>query len=383
MTHSGLTTGIQITSDSGNRTGRIDRFIVHHAAGTSLPAILGLFRPGGKKVSANYALKDNQLILAVDENRRAFTSASAEWDGRAVTIEVANSSAGGSWPVSDASFHTLARLIADVSTRYGFPINDETILTHQEIWKRYRRGYATACPGDLQRRKAELINLARSYAGSPAVPGVVTPAPSTGGTGGSAATANGSISVDGDFGPQTIRKLQYALGYRAAAYLDGQFGTLTKKKLQSALGQVADGNFGPVSVRALQAYLGTTVDGNWGSVTTRALQTRLNAGTFNPGGKAPVVKAPAAAAPSGIPVDGSFGPVTVKALQRALGQVQDGSFGPVTKKALQRKLGQVADGNFGPVSTKALQRHLGQVADGNWGPVTTRALQSRLNAGTF
>lgn len=381
MTHSGIATGIQITSDSGSRNHKIDRFIVHHAAGTSLPVILGLFAPGGKKVSANYALKDNTLILAVDEDRRAFTSASAEWDGRAVTIEVANSSAGGSWPVSEASFHTLARLIADVANRYGFVINDDTILTHQEIWKRYKRGYATACPGDLQRRKAELINLARSYSGQAPVPGKVTPTP--GPATPASGNANGQVVVDGIFGAQTIRKLQYALGYRAAAYLDGSFGPATKKKLQTALGQVADGNFGPVSIRALQAYLGTTVDGDWGAVTTRALQNRLNAGTFTPGGSAPAVPAPGKAAPAGMPVDGKFGPVTIKALQRALGQVADGVYGPVTKKALQRKLGQVPDGNFGPVSIKALQRHLGVVVDGKWGGQTTRALQTRLNAGSF
>src|SRR6478735_658627 len=105
MTHSVLTNGVQITSDSDARNQRIDHFIVHHAATTSLAAILALFQPGGRTVSANYALgSDGTLILAVDEDRRAWTSSDAGWDGRSVTIEVANSVAGGSWPVSDASF---------------------------------------------------------------------------------------------------------------------------------------------------------------------------------------------------------------------------------------------------------------------------------------
>lgn len=164
MTHSTLINGIQITSDSSPRPSRVDRFIVHHAATTSLAAILALFQPGGRTVSANYALgSDGTLILAVDEDRRAWTSASEHWDGRAVTIEVANSQAGGSWPVSDAAFDKLARLIADVSLRYGFPINDETILTHQELYRRYGDSYATACPGDLQRRKGELLGKANYY----------------------------------------------------------------------------------------------------------------------------------------------------------------------------------------------------------------------------
>lgn len=164
MTHSSLTNGVQITSDSNARTQKIDRFIVHHAATTSLSAILSLFQPGGREVSANYALgSDGTLILAVDEDRRAWTSASSAWDGRAVTIEVANSVAGGSWPVSDAAFDKLARLIADVATRYGFPINDDTILTHQELYIRYGASYATACPGGIQPRKAELLALANKY----------------------------------------------------------------------------------------------------------------------------------------------------------------------------------------------------------------------------
>lgn len=158
MTHSALANGMQLTSDSSARPSRIDRFIVHHAATTSLAAILSLFQPGGRTVSANYALgSDGTLVLAVDEDRRAWTSASAAWDGRAVTIEVANSIAGGSWPVSDAAFEKLAALIADVARRYGFPINDTTVLTHQELYQRYGASYATACPGDLQRRKGELL----------------------------------------------------------------------------------------------------------------------------------------------------------------------------------------------------------------------------------
>lgn len=383
MTHSSIATGIQLTSDSGSRDGRdVDRFIVHHAATTSLSAILGLFQPGGRTVSANYALKDRQLILAVDENRRAKTSGSISWDGRAVTIEVANSSAGGAWPVSDESFDTLARLIADVATRHNFPIDDTHILTHQEIYRRYGQGYATACPGDMQRRKAELINLARHYAGAAPVAGVVTPTPvST-----APSNPNGTISVDGNFGPQSIAKLQYALGFRNS-YLDGSFGPVTRKRLQQALGQVQDGNFGPVSVRALQTYLGVVVDGSWGAQTTRALQSRLNAGTFTPGASAaPAPSAPSPAADNTVRVDGSFGSQTIKRLQQVLGQVVDGSFGPVTKKALQRKLGftgSLVDGNFGPVSVKALQRHLGVTVDGDWGSQTTTALQRRLNAGNF
>jgi len=164
MTHSQLIDGVAITSDSDSRGGKkVSHFIVHHAATTSLNALLADFAPGGREVSANYALgADGTLILTVDEDRSAWTSASW-YDDISITIEVCNDELGGSWPVSDASFDKLARLIADVSLRYGFPINDDTVLTHQELWTRFRESYPTACPGDLQRRKAELLALANQY----------------------------------------------------------------------------------------------------------------------------------------------------------------------------------------------------------------------------
>ena len=172
MVHSPLTNGVRLTSDSSSRNGvKVDRFILHHAATTSLAAILSLFQPGGRTVSANYALgNDGTLILTVDETRRAWTSSSAQWDGRAITIEVANSATGDPWPVSDKTFDKLARLIADVGTRYNFPINDNTLLTHQELYRRYGASYPTACPGDMQRRKAELINKANYYRAFPSGP---------------------------------------------------------------------------------------------------------------------------------------------------------------------------------------------------------------------
>lgn len=233
MTHSTLATGTSWTSDRSSRNGaRIDRFIVHHAATTSLSALLSLFQPGGRTVSANYAIKDGQIIATVPEEYRPWTSASAVDDARAVTVEVANSSAGGSWPVSEASFHSLARLIADVSARYGFDINDSTILTHQELYRRFGRSYATACPGDLQRRKGELINLARKYRGQGGVP-----APAQGGS---------TPGVGRNITSRPTRDIQRLVG----ANPDGIYGPETTAKVkawQKKNGLEADGIWGPLS----------------------------------------------------------------------------------------------------------------------------------------
>lgn len=164
MTHSSIAKETHWTHQKSSRDGaKIDRFIVHHAANTSVDQTLHLF-DGARQVSANYALGNGRVVATVPEEERAWTSGSYEDDRRAVTVEVSNSKAADPWPVSDIEFDNLARLIADVATRYKFPIDDDHVLTHQELWTRFGRSYATACPGDLQRRKAELLELANRYA---------------------------------------------------------------------------------------------------------------------------------------------------------------------------------------------------------------------------
>lgn len=256
MTHSALASRAEWTDDrSGRDGGRIDRFIVHHAATTSLSGVLSLFRPGGRTVSANYALKDRELVATVPEEYRAWTSGSYIDDRRAVTIEVANSEGGDPWPVSDDSFDTLARLIADVAARYGFDITDDTVLTHQELYTRFGRSYATACPGDLQRRKGELLDLARSYRGQGALPAVTS-----GGAGGAGlafdqtvldqqrwlnAVRGENLEEDGKLGPLTIGAIKrYQTFLRAYGYIgdiDGIWGPQTQAAHQAYGAQRAQG----------------------------------------------------------------------------------------------------------------------------------------------
>lgn len=152
---------------SSRNGARVDRMIIHHGATWSWSNLKATLSGSARTVSANYTVGNGEIVGSVDEIFRAFTSASASWDGRAVTVETLNSSGEPNWPVADRDFDALARLIADVARRHGFPINDNTILTHQELYLRYGAGYSTACPGDLQRRKAELLRLANSYLAGP------------------------------------------------------------------------------------------------------------------------------------------------------------------------------------------------------------------------
>ncbi len=166
MTRSPLATRVSRTHQQSSRNGAdVDKFVVHHAASTSHQGVVNMMVSGSREVSAHYVVSEI-IESVVDEDYRAWSLGSASWDARSVTVETINNSTDG-WTVSDRTFDNLARLIADWSTRYGIPITDDTVLTHQEVYARYGASYPTACPGDLQRRKPELLKLAQNYASAP------------------------------------------------------------------------------------------------------------------------------------------------------------------------------------------------------------------------
>ena len=158
------------TSTSGNdgqygeRGSGVDMFVVHHAATTSLSGVLSMMSSGSREVSANYVVKDNNIVGVVPEEYRSWSLGSAAFDGRAITVETCNSAAGDAsgWPISEESYVSLARLIADCSKRYGFPLDRNHVIGHREVYSRYGASYSTACPGgiDLDR----LVNMAREAA---------------------------------------------------------------------------------------------------------------------------------------------------------------------------------------------------------------------------
>lgn len=150
------------TFQKSSRNGqRADFFGVHHAASTSHQAVVNMMTSGSRQVSAHYVVSDI-IEGVVDEDYRAWSLGSSYWDSRMVTVETINNSTNG-WTVSDKTFDNLARLIADWAKRYNRPITDDTVLTHQEVYARFGESYPTACPGDLQRRKPELLALANKY----------------------------------------------------------------------------------------------------------------------------------------------------------------------------------------------------------------------------
>lgn len=167
MTISPLTNQAYVTSQKSSRNGaRVDHFIVHHAVSTNWRNVLDMMM-GGKEVSANYIIaNDGQIISVVPEEYRAWTSSSAHWDGRSITVEVCNASLNpaSGYAISEAAQHSLERLIGDVGKRYGFqPSRDglaSTVLGHRDLYNWFGDSYATACPGDYTYYRLEAITKA-------------------------------------------------------------------------------------------------------------------------------------------------------------------------------------------------------------------------------
>lgn len=165
MTFSGLTTRTSGNARQFSNRGRgVDMFIVHHAATTSESAVLSMMSTGSRQVSANYVVNGKSIIGVVPEEFRAWTSGSAQFDGRAITVETVNDRVGQtdmSWTISEDSYQSLANLIADSSTRYGFPLDRDHVVGHRELYSRWGAGYSTACPSGINLDR--LVEMAKEY----------------------------------------------------------------------------------------------------------------------------------------------------------------------------------------------------------------------------
>lgn len=138
----------QLTSDYSSRGSAVDMFIWHHAATSSLSAILALFQPGGRTVSATVAIgNDGTTVGCVPERFRPWTSGDAYYDDRAYTAEVANLSVDG-WTISDASYDAMGRIAAQ-AYRNGVPLDRDHHVGHGELYDRWGASYATVCPGGM------------------------------------------------------------------------------------------------------------------------------------------------------------------------------------------------------------------------------------------
>ena len=150
-----------ITRSSGNggqyngRDGAtVDTFQIHHAASTSLNSVLSMMSTGSRQVSANFVVMDDQIIEVVPIGYRAWTSGSASWDKRSVTVEIINSQVGpddSSWQISDKSYASLARLARAINIAFpAYQLNSARTIPHRDLYRLYGASYPTACPSGVQ-----------------------------------------------------------------------------------------------------------------------------------------------------------------------------------------------------------------------------------------
>lgn len=143
------------------RTARVSHCVLHHGALTSLVYLESLMAPGGRTVSAHWAVWNSNRVKKVPFDMRAFSLGSALWDSKSITAECVNESTNG-WTISDASHESLAMIVAEAAQTFGFwPHRDGdpktwTVLGHREVYTIHGASYATACPGGMDLNRITL-----------------------------------------------------------------------------------------------------------------------------------------------------------------------------------------------------------------------------------
>lgn len=163
MSYSDLTSAYLPASSrnytQGRRGYKICKITPHHMAGRLTAAqCANIFKNPARQASSNYGIGYNgEIACYVDEENRAWTSSNRANDCQAITIEVSNSSTGGDWPISDASWNALVKLCVDICRRYGFRLEYDGTpngsLTRHDMFAN------TNCPGPYL--KSRLPELAR------------------------------------------------------------------------------------------------------------------------------------------------------------------------------------------------------------------------------
>lgn len=272
MVRSPLTTSSVTTSKRSSREGRkITRLIIHHTAGGTNAGNVSLLSSNlSYQVSAHYVLQTTgNLVGIVPEEYRAWTTG-READLPSVTVETVNSGGAPGWPITDVQLEMLAKLAADLSSRYGWgALNRTNVRMHREFM-------STACPGPyIAARIDSIIKRANELrSGTASAP---APVPASwpfewhtvvkGDTlTGIARKYHMSLSRLERLNPsiKDPRKLQ--IGARVKVAVD-----------QVPIKPVVDGILGPETYGAWEQALGVEVNKSLGRDDVRTIQRRMNA----------------------------------------------------------------------------------------------------------
>lgn len=162
MPYSGLTSKF-IPAYVGNytkgRRSEISEITIHHMAGNlSIETLGNMWQRVGRNGSSHYGVNGTQIGCYVDEGDTAWCNGNWESNKRAISIETANNSGEPNWTVSDTTFDTLVKLVADIAKRnnLGKLVKGKNLTWHQMY-------AATACPGPYLLSKIdELVERANA-----------------------------------------------------------------------------------------------------------------------------------------------------------------------------------------------------------------------------
>lgn len=171
MSNSALVT-VRVPAHPSNytkgRNTKITDITIHHMAGVlSAEQCGGIFARAGRNGSSHYGIGNGgEIGQYVDESDTAWTNSNWPSNCRSVTIETSNCATGGDWPVGDAAYNSLIKLVADIAKRNGLG----TLVAGQNLtW--HSMFAATTCPGDyLRARIADIAAQANKINDNPTPP---------------------------------------------------------------------------------------------------------------------------------------------------------------------------------------------------------------------
>lgn len=132
----------------------IDRIVIHHNMTTNKNVAMATwYESNGNWTSAHYEVADNEIWGCVGEQFVAFHAGNKDINQRSIGIEHLNNVGAPAWTISEKTYKSSAKLIADICERYNIPIDREHIIGHKEA-------SATECPAGIDIDK--LIKLAKA-----------------------------------------------------------------------------------------------------------------------------------------------------------------------------------------------------------------------------
>jgi len=146
---------------------KIDRIVIHHNATTNKNVAINTWLANGSaQTSAHYEVADKEIIGIVGEGTTAWHAGNGDMNARSIGIENVNETGAPNWTISNDTFESLSRLVADIAKRYGFPIDSTHVIPHKAV-------VSTACPGGIDVSK--VIKRANEIAGNKTSSKPVTP----------------------------------------------------------------------------------------------------------------------------------------------------------------------------------------------------------------